>query len=229
MKEKTNGFLLFLRRNVAYVVLALCILAIGLTVTFVLLSRDNKIDIDSEIPVIKPDEPDKPNQPDTPDTPDEPDTPDTPDEPIEPEEPVIETIKFIIPVENLTGMSDYSETPVFSSTLSRYSAHKAIDFYAAEGSKVFAVYGGTVESVTNDILKGYTIVINHGNGLKTTYNSLADGDKVVKGQKVSKGDVIGAVSVTNRQEYKDGAHIHFEVSENGATIDPAKYMDISEK
>lgn len=217
MKEKTNGFLLFLRRNVAYVVLALCILAIGLTVTFVLLSRDNKIDIDSEIPVIKPDEPDKPIQPDT------------PDEPIEPEEPVIETIKFIIPVENLTGMSDYSETPVFSSTLSRYSAHKAIDFYAAEGSNVFAVYGGTVESVTNDVLKGYTIVINHGNGLKTTYNSLADGDKVVKGQKVSKGDVIGAVSVTNRQEYKDGAHIHFEVSENGATIDPAKYMDISEK
>ena len=217
MKEKTNGFLLFLRRNVAYVVLALCILAIGLTVTFVLLSRDNKIDIDSEIPVIKPDEPDKPIQPDT------------PDEPVEPEEPVIETIKFIIPVENLTGMSDYSETPVFSSTLSRYSAHKAIDFYAAEGSKVFAVYGGTVESVTNDVLKGYTIVINHGNGLKTTYNSLADGDKVVKGQKVSKGDVIGAVSVTNRQEYKDGAHIHFEVSENGATIDPAKYMHISEK
>lgn len=217
MKEKTNGFLLFLRRNVAYVVLALCILAIGLTVTFVLLSRDNKIDIDSEIPVIKPDEPDKPIQPDT------------PDEPVEPEEPVIETIKFIIPVENLTGMSDYSETPVFSSTLSRYSAHKAIDFYAAEGSKVFAVYGGTVENVTNDVLKGYTIVINHGNGLKTTYNSLADGDKVVKGQKVSKGDVIGAVSVTNRQEYKDGAHIHFEVSENGATIDPAKYMDISEK
>ena len=56
-----------------------------------------------------------------------------------------------------------------------------------------------------------------------------DGDKVVKGQKVSKGDVIGAVSVTNRQEYKDGAHIHFEVSEKGVTIDPAKYMDISEK
>jgi murein DD-endopeptidase MepM/ murein hydrolase activator NlpD len=126
-------------------------------------------------------------------------------------------------------MTEYSETMVWSSTLNRFSSHTAIDFFANEGSSVFAVYDGVVKSVETSVLKGTTITIDHGNGLLTVYNSLADGDSVTVGQKVSKGQVIGQVSVTNRQEYKDGAHLHFEVIENGENIDPIKYLDIAEK
>jgi murein DD-endopeptidase MepM/ murein hydrolase activator NlpD len=118
---------------------------------------------------------------------------------------------------------------VFNSTLDRYQVHNAIDFYAQEGTPVYAVYDGTIESVTNDLLKGVTVTIDHGNGLKTVYNSLADGETVIVGQTVKQGDIIGEVSVTNRQEYGEGAHLHFQVLENGQVIDPAKYLTLDEK
>jgi murein DD-endopeptidase MepM/ murein hydrolase activator NlpD len=105
----------------------------------------------------------------------------------------------------------------------------ALDFFAEEGTKVFAVYDGVIESVGQDFLTGTTITIDHGNGLKTVYNSLADGDNVVVGQRVKSGDVIGEVSLTNRQEYGEGAHLHFQVFENGEVIDPAKYLNFNEK
>ena len=46
---------------------------------------------------------------------------------------------------------------------------------------------------------------------------------------MKKGDKIGEASVTNRQEYKSGAHLHFEVSEKGVSVDPAKYLTFDEK
>ena len=105
----------------------------------------------------------------------------------------------------------------------------AIDFFAEEGTNVLAVYDGTISNIENTLLTGTTITIDHGNGLFTVYNSLADGDSVTVGQSVKQGDVIGQVSVSNRQEYKSGAHLHFEVYENGENIDPAKYLAFEEK
>jgi murein DD-endopeptidase MepM/ murein hydrolase activator NlpD len=104
-----------------------------------------------------------------------------------------------------------------------------MDFYAEEGAEVFAVYDGVVESVETTLLDGVNIVIDHENGLKTVYNSLADGDMVSVGDAVAKGEVIGAVSITNRQEYKSGAHLHFEVLENGKSINPLNYLTLPEK
>jgi murein DD-endopeptidase MepM/ murein hydrolase activator NlpD len=138
-------------------------------------------------------------------------------------------ISFIMPVNNASKIEDYSTTMVFNSTLNRYTSHMAIDFFAEEGSKVYAVCDGVVESIENDFLKGVSITIDHGNGLKTVYNSLADGDLVTVGMEVKQGDIIGEVSLTNRQEYKEGAHLHFEVIENNQKINPDKYLTFDEK
>ena len=134
-----------------------------------------------------------------------------------------------MPVTNPTAIGAFSDTMVWCSTLNRFESHLAIDFYADEGTSVLAAYDGTVESVESTFLEGVTVTIDHGNGLKTVYNSLLDADTVAVGQTVSQGDIIGDVSVSNRQEYKDGAHLHFEVVENGEIIDPAKYLSIDEK
>ncbi len=228
MSRTSNRVVRFLRNNLAYIILALCIIAIGVatTLAIVLGNRDTAPEINNEVIDPLPDVPDEPVIDPTPDVPDEPVVDPTPDVP---SEPVVEVVTFIMPVSAPTTVEHYSEQMVFNSTLGRYSTHKAIDFFAEEGTSVLAVWGGTVESVKNDLLKGITVTIDHGNGLKTVYNSLGDADTVSAGQKVNKGDVIGYVSVTNRQESANGAHLHFEVYEEGVIIDPAKYLTIDEK
>ncbi len=216
MKKSNGRILTFLRRNAVYLVLALCILAVGLSITFMLINKESSVSVDSgtKPPVVTPVEPEEPENPEDPDN---------------PVDPVIKPVVFIMPVANATSIGEYGDTMVWNSTLGHYSSHLGLDFFAEEGTPVCAVYDGVIKSVESTLLKGITITIDHGNGLYTVYNSLADGEMVSVGEQVSQGDVIGEVSVTNRTEYKDGAHLHFEVLEDGVLIDPVKYLAIEEK
>lgn len=211
-KSKQNNVLRFIKANAVYLVLGLCILAVGLSITYMLLQKDNSFSLNSnQNPPIE-------NPSDSVITP-----------PEEELNPVQKPVAFIMPVENPISIGEYGDTMVYNSTLGRYTSHLAIDFYASEGSDVYAVFDGTVLSVETTFLHGTTVTIDHGNGLYTIYNSLADGDSVSVGQVVSQGDVIGQVSTTNRQEYKDGSHVHFQVKENGELINPEKYLAFEEK
>lgn len=221
MKKTDTKRIGFFRRNAVYLVLAFCILAIGLSLALILTNKPNVIDEGNhqEAPIENPE--DKP-KPENPEPDDKPDTP-------APSEPVSEQLDFILPVSSSTEITAYTETLAYSATLGRFAAHKAVDFYCEEGTAVYATEKGTVESVTKDLLKGVTVVIDHGEGLKTVYNSLSEDTEVTAGQTVKKGDKIGEVSTTNRQEYKSGAHLHFEVLEKGESVDPAKYLSFDEK
>ena len=210
-KSKRNNALRFIKTNAVYFVLGLCILAVGLSITFMLLQKENAFTLDNgQTPSIE-----KPVGSDT--------------NPSEEINPVQKPVVFVLPVENPTAIGEYGDTMVYNSTLDRYTAHLAIDFFAPEGSDVLAVYDGRISSVETTFLQGTTITIDHGNGLFSIYNSLADGDSVCVGQVVKQGDIIGQVSTTNRQEYKDGAHVHLQVRENGEFINPEKYLAFEEK
>ena len=217
MKNQNNKAVSFIKRNKLYLILALCIVAVGLSITFMLVN-DSKSTITIQTPEVN-----NPVETPTPSDPTEKPEGDTPSG------PVVEQIEFVMPVLNPTSITEYSETLVFNSTLNRYNSHMAIDFFAPEGTSVFAVYGGTIKSVENSLLSGITVTIDHGEGLYTVYNSLSDIDDVSVGQVVAQGEKIGEVSVSNRQEYKEGAHLHFQVLENGEVIDPVKYLAIIEK
>ena len=201
--------------------MALCALAIGLSITLVMINRNAALKLED----------DSRNQAVTDITDPENPTDVTPvDEPNDPPEtPVTNVISFIMPVERTTAIEEYTETLAYNPTLKRYEAHKATDFFAEEGAPVYAVYDGVVCDVETTLLTGTTVTINHGNGLYTVYNSLADGDKVFVGQSVKQGAEIGAASVSNRQESAEGAHLHFQVIENGDVINPAKYLALEEK
>ncbi len=148
----------------------------------------------------------------------------------EPNEPVVGKITFIMPCANATVLKSYtSDTVVFNSTLGAYTGHLAVDYSAQSGTEVLCVYDGVVESVTTSYLTGTTVTVNHGNNLKTVYNSIDANEALYEGKSVSQGDVLGYVSANNLQEYKDGPHLHFEVLKDGEKIDPEEYLIGDEK
>ena len=145
-------------------------------------------------------------------------------------EPTVAEIAFIMPVADGSVLKEYTAASVvYNKTLGIYTGHLALDIGGSADAKVFAAYDGEVESITNGYLEGTTVTLDHGNGLKTVYNSIEVDDNLSIGDKVVKGDELGIISTNNRQEYKDGAHLHFEVWENGEKISPFKYLTVDEK
>ena len=135
---------------------------------------------------------------------------------------------FLMPVTEVNAINSYGF--YHNTTLDKYYLHTGIDFAGNAGDEVYATLGGTVESIVTDpILTGTTITIAHGNGLTTTYTFVDAAEGLEAGDRVERGDVIATVAEAMGQEYKDGAHLHFEVYLNGEAVDPETYLEISEK
>ena len=83
---------------------------------------------------------------------------------------------------------------------------------------------GTVSQVYTDGLMGTTVVLDHGNGLVTTYCSLSESTNVEAGQAVETGEVIGAVGNTAIAESGMASHLHLEAALDGQPVSPLDYL-----
>ena len=145
------------------------------------------------------------------------------------QQPVVKPDEGMVsPIANMNVLNDYGF--YHNTTLNWFYEHAGVDFVADAGTEVMAVDAGTVESIyKDDILSGTEIVIAHGNGLKTVYRFVNEIDGLKVGDSVKKGEVIATVAEATGNEYKDGAHLHFEVHKDGANIDPNVYLTLEEK
>lgn len=102
----------------------------------------------------------------------------------------------------------------------RYTRHEGIDFSARRGSHIYATADGTVASAKYERGYGYTIKIDHGNGIVTKY---AHNQKMLvkKGAKVERGQVIAELGSSGRST---APHVHYEVQVNGVPQNPLNYM-----
>ena len=219
-EKKTVSVLNFFKRNLYYLLIGASLIIIATVIAIVLLTGNDtpQGQLPSESSPVE-------SSPES-----EPESQKPTDKPIIEQKPVDTQIVFDLPVATSTIIKEYtSSTVVFNQTLGVYTGHMGIDFSAEAGTEVVAVYGGTIESITTSYLKGTTVTVDHGNGLKSIYNSIEANENLKEGQTVSKGQVIGAVSDNNRQEYKAGPHLHFEVTLNGEWVDPYDYLMIAEK
>jgi len=91
---------------------------------------------------------------------------------------------------------------------------------APSGTSVKAVAGGEVMVSEAIGTYGLTVIIQHGGGDYSVYGSLARAD-VQKGQQVIKGQVIGAVGVSDPEL---DPHLHFEIRPKGRAIDPLVWL-----
>jgi murein DD-endopeptidase MepM/ murein hydrolase activator NlpD len=123
-----------------------------------------------------------------------------------------------IPNMNQTSGFGYRLNPI---TGAAGELHTGIDYAMACGTPVNAADGGKVVEAGFQVGGGGNrIVVEHSNGLKTTYNHLQS-IGVSLGQKVAQGERIGELGTTGNST---GCHLHFEVVKDGQTVDPAGWL-----
>ena len=120
---------------------------------------------------------------------------------------------------------DFSlEVLAYDETMGDWRTHCGMDISAQLGAEVCAVSTGTVEAVYEDDLMGTTVVIDHGEGVKSIYSNLAAVPTVEVGDTVKPGSVIGAVGETALAESGRPPHLHLEMSKNDHVVDPLQYL-----
>lgn len=99
--------------------------------------------------------------------------------------------------------------------------HTGQDFAVQCSTAVFAAASGTVTFAGwHPYGGGNRVVIDHGNGLSTSYNHLSSiGVKV--GQKLQRGDQVALSGTTGAST---GCHLHFEVIVDDETVDPKGWL-----
>ena len=99
--------------------------------------------------------------------------------------------------------------------------HRGQDYAAQCGTAVLAAASGTVTFTGwHPYGGGNRVVIDHGNGLETTYNHLSSASVKV-GQQVLRG---AAVAMSGTTGASTGCHLHFEVMVNGEVVDPTGWL-----
>jgi len=106
---------------------------------------------------------------------------------------------------NLYGMQDF---------------HLGIDLACPNGTTVRAANAGTVLVSTYHWSYGNYVLIDHGGGIATLYSHMSS-NAVSVGETVTAGQTVGWVGLTGNTF---GYHLHFEVRENGATVNPRNYL-----
>lgn len=113
--------------------------------------------------------------------------------------------------------------PTLSRRITQYFKwrHAGLDIGDKFGNPIYVSDSGVVEYAGwGRGGWGYTVVVNHGNGLKTRY---AHASKVLveAGQQVQKGESVALIGSSGRST---GPHLHLSVYLNGRPINPLQYL-----
>ncbi|MCD7859411.1 MAG: M23 family metallopeptidase [Firmicutes bacterium] len=141
-------------------------------------------------------------------------------------EPTVETktLTTVSPLEGSTVAAYAMDCLAYNPTTRDWRVHDGVDIAAEAGAQVLAAADGTVYTVYTDDAMGATVVLRHDGGYVTTYASLAAETLVAPGDSVAAGQAIGTAANTALLETALGDHLHFAVSCNGVSIDPAAFL-----
>lgn len=208
----------FLKRNAFYLLIILCIASVATVIALAVTYDHNRsvMNVD-DAPVLKPDDP-EPAPPIVNDDDDDEKQPATPEK----------KLTFLMPCNGQAADGYAAAELVWSETLHDFRTHAGIDF-VSDDLNVYASAEGTIEETGYNNLDGYYIVISHADGYKTTYKSLAEQSTLQKNDKVTQGQLIGQMSTSQGTESLEGNHLHFEITKDGAYVNPLDVLLLDEK
>ena len=120
---------------------------------------------------------------------------------------------FALPIDSPIT-SPFGTKRVFNGEMKSF--HQGLDLKAAIGAPINAAANGVIVMAKDLFFTGNTVLIDHGFGIFTLYAHLSK-LKVKKGQKVSKGDLLGLAGMTGRAS---GPHLHWGAIINRAKVNP---------
>ncbi len=139
--------------------------------------------------------------------------------------PTHKMLHLSLPATGAEVLADYTEDMlVFQATYGDYRAHLGIDFGGEKSTPVYAAADGTITKNEFDYEHGYTVEVTHQNGYLTRYCNLAGDRTVTVGQKVTQGEIIGAMGSSGIWEGHLPCHLHFELEQNGELLNPRNYL-----
>jgi murein DD-endopeptidase MepM/ murein hydrolase activator NlpD len=139
-------------------------------------------------------------------------------------EPVVEEPAPSVPLDNMWVTNEYgwrtNVNPLMPAGASEF--HNGIDFGANTGTPVKSFAAGTVTYAEYHQYGGLRVIIDHGDGLQSTYSHLNE-INVEVGQHVDFNQQIGTVGTTGNST---GPHLHYEMLRDGEYIDPAPLLGL---
>lgn len=125
---------------------------------------------------------------------------------------------FVFPLKTKIT-SAYGNARIFNNTLKSY--HSGTDFRAPIGTPVYASNDGVIVLAKKRYYAGGSIVIDHGEGIYSTYYHLSKilfpvGTKVKRSQKIGLSGNTGRVT---------GPHLHFGIMLQGTPVDPINFIE----
>ena len=113
---------------------------------------------------------------------------------------------------------------LFSATYNDMRIHEALDISCQEGSLISSAGNGVVTAITSDSELGICVEIDHGNGIVAYYCGLNEELYVSQGDVVEEGAEIG-IAGEIPGECADPIHLHLEVFKDGKSVDPKTIIE----
>jgi murein DD-endopeptidase MepM/ murein hydrolase activator NlpD len=98
--------------------------------------------------------------------------------------------------------------------------HRGLDISANRGTAVLAPASGTVFFAGNGGEYGTTLILDHGNYLRSLYGHLQE-IRVKQGEHVERGQMVALTGNTGRTS---GPHLHYEIQVHGQAVDPRQFL-----
>ncbi len=127
---------------------------------------------------------------------------------------------YVAPVEGDVIKAFSSGDLVYDETMGDWRTHRGTDFACEAGTEVVAIADGTVSGVFVDPLMGNCVTIAHQNKLVSMYCGLEANTVLVVDKKIKAGQPVGALGTSLIAESAQPSHLHLEVTRDGTHIDP---------
>ncbi len=138
---------------------------------------------------------------------------------------VQKTLRKITPPVPGEILLPFSNTPAYQKTTEDWRTHEAIDYSVDTGYEIAAAGSGKILKISDSGLYGASIIIDHGNTMKTLYANVSAAEGLKEGDFVTTGDIIGFADNTSLCEKYDKPHIHFEVMINDKNVNPNEWLE----